>query len=228
VSEVSILTCSRTEDKCPFLHQCLTLPSPLSHSPKSKFIADTAFAPNGTQIATITNQGSWKVYDLSLKRERASVVSSGSVESSAREHRNGWWKIEWTDNSDGLVIAESTGLHFVNIQVWVIAVRSLSKTGVAQSVMSPEKKERFLGLTRLDALQGGTFAVLTTSEVFILEIEDWRILLRQKHRRDLDPSLALKVLSREDGILARCKAKSSHKYHYIFTVECTSHCSPTI
>ena len=68
--------------------------------------------------------------------------------------------------------------------------------------MSPEKKECFRGLTRLDALQGETFAVLTTSEILIIGAEEWRILLRQKHRRDLDPSLVMKVLSREDGMPA--------------------------
>lgn len=68
--------------------------------------------------------------------------------------------------------------------------------------MSPEKKEYFRGLTRLDALQGETFVVLTTSEILIVGVEERRILLRQKHRRDLDPSLVMKVLSREDGLLA--------------------------
>jgi hypothetical protein len=93
--------------------------------------------------------------------------------------------------------------------------------------MNP-KKEHFRGLARLDALQGGTFAVLTTSEILIIEVEEWRILLRQKHRRDLDPSLVMKVLSREDGIVARYETKFSHKYHHLFTVECASYCSPTI
>ena len=64
------------------------------------------------------------MYDVFIKRERASIVTTGSIDLSAREQKNGWWKMEWTDNSNGLVIAESRGLHFVNIQVWVIAIRS--------------------------------------------------------------------------------------------------------
>ena len=122
ISEVAILTCSRTEDNCPFLHHCMTLPSPLSDSAKSKLISDTAFAPNGTRIAIITDQGRWKVYDLSIKREQASIMATGSVDLSEGECRNGWWKMEWTNNSDGLMIAESRGLHFVNIQVWCIDI----------------------------------------------------------------------------------------------------------
>jgi hypothetical protein len=62
------------------------------------------------------------VYDISIKREQASVIAAGNVGLPAEERRNGWWKIEWTNNSDSLVIAESWGLHFVNIQVWFIAV----------------------------------------------------------------------------------------------------------
>jgi len=120
MSELAVLTCSRTDDKRPFLHHCLSLPSPLSDKTTSRFIADTAFAPNRAQIAIITDQGSWKVYDLSIKREKASVIAAGTIDLSAEEHRNGWWKIEWTDNSDGLVIAESKGLHLLNIQVWCI------------------------------------------------------------------------------------------------------------
>ena len=92
MSEVAILTCSRTEDKYPFLHHCLTLPSPLSDSTKSKFIADTAFAPNGTRIAIVTDQGSWKVYDLSIKREQASLMTTGIIDLSAR--RAPKWMVE--------------------------------------------------------------------------------------------------------------------------------------
>ena len=121
MSELAILTCSRAEDKRPFLHHCLTLPSPLSDKTTSKFIADTAFVPNGTRIAIITDQGSWKVYEFSIKSKKASVIAAGSIDLSAGEQRNEWWKIEWTDNSDGLVIAETKGLHLLNIQVWNIA-----------------------------------------------------------------------------------------------------------
>jgi hypothetical protein len=67
--------------------------------------------------------------------------------------------------------------------------------------MSPNNKEHFRGLAVIDALGGIAYAVLTSSEILIVESSDWAILLRQKHRRDLDPSLVMKIFSTDDGTL---------------------------
>jgi hypothetical protein len=53
----------------------------------------------------------------------------------------------------------------------------------------------------LGGLAGTVFAVLTTSEILIVDSTGWKLLLRQKHRRDRDPSLIMKVYSSQDGML---------------------------
>lgn len=123
MSQVSILTCSRTETKHPSVHHCLELASPLLKDSTSKYIADTAFNSDGSQIATVTDQGYWTVYQVSLKREIADVVSFGSIErSSIDKHRSDWWKMEWTDNSDNLIIASSNSVRFLNVQVSLLNI----------------------------------------------------------------------------------------------------------
>jgi hypothetical protein len=122
-SEVAVLTCSRTEDKHPSVQHCLNLPSPFVASSTSKCILDTAFNHLGSQIATVTDRGYWTVYDLSVRDKIASVIASGDIDLSnlpPAEQRTGWWKIEWTDNPDELIVAESKGLHVLNITVSVI------------------------------------------------------------------------------------------------------------
>jgi len=119
-SEVHILTCLRSEEKLPFVDQCLTLPSSLSMDSASKYIADTVFAPDASQIATITDQGFWAVYKLSMKKKLAEVVIVGNVELPVLPQgdcRTRWWKMEWNDTSDGLVIARDTSLHLLNVNV---------------------------------------------------------------------------------------------------------------
>lgn len=120
MSEVAILTCARTENKLPFVARCLTLPLFSLVSSSSKYIADTVFSPDGSQIAIITDQGYWTVYDFSIRKETASVVSSGHVELpwllSERQRRR-WWKILWTDNLDHMLLVESNGLHLLNLKV---------------------------------------------------------------------------------------------------------------
>jgi hypothetical protein len=65
--------------------------------------------------------------------------------------------------------------------------------------MTLEKTEHFRGLATLNSLGGIALAAMTTSEILIVGISGWKIFLRQKHRRDLDPSLVMKTFSKEDG-----------------------------
>lgn len=116
-SDVAIVTCSRTEDKYPSVHHCLTLPSPLLEHATSKYIVDTAFASTGSPIATITDQGYWTVYQLSNKKETADVMASGTIALTRGDHRNELWKMQWTYDSDGLVIAQSNTLYYLNVHV---------------------------------------------------------------------------------------------------------------
>ena len=67
--------------------------------------------------------------------------------------------------------------------------------------MSPRSSEHFRGLAAVEPLGGLAYAMLTSSEILIVERSDWAILLRQKHRRDLDPSLVMKIFSSDDGSL---------------------------
>jgi hypothetical protein len=66
--------------------------------------------------------------------------------------------------------------------------------------MSPSNKEHFRGLASIESLKGLAYAILTTSELLVVESSDWAILLRQKHQRDFDPSLILKIFSVDDSI----------------------------
>jgi len=119
MTELAIVTCSRTEDQRPSLYHSLTLPSSAFLNNVSKYIADTAFSPTGSQIATITDQGHWSVFDISLKRETASMVCSGNLDMSVLpkgERRTGWWKMEWIDISR-VIIAESKGIHLLDLDV---------------------------------------------------------------------------------------------------------------
>jgi hypothetical protein len=51
----------------------------------------------------------------------------------------------------------------------------------------------------LDGLKGIAFAVLTTSHIVVVDATTCKALIRQKHRRDLDPSLVMKSFYAEDG-----------------------------
>ena len=120
MTEVAILTCSRTEDKRAFVQLCMTLPLPSTGHMKSKYVADTAFNSSGSQIATVTYRGFWTVYGLSFPAKTVSVAASGWLELpelSAGENRAGWWKIEWIEETNDLLVAESKGLHLLNFNV---------------------------------------------------------------------------------------------------------------
>jgi hypothetical protein len=120
MNEVAILTCSRSNKTRPFVQKCLTLPLPSLGLAKSKYIADTTFNTDGSQIAAVTDHGFWSIFDVSVRRATASVVASGWIELpelSAGETRSGWWKMEWIDRTNDLLIAESKGLHLLNLNV---------------------------------------------------------------------------------------------------------------
>src|ERR1700733_5764881 len=76
MTEVGILTCSRTGDKRAFVQHCMGLPLPSTGHMQSKYVADTAFNSSGSQIATVTDRGFWTVYDLSIPAKTVSLVAS--------------------------------------------------------------------------------------------------------------------------------------------------------
>jgi hypothetical protein len=87
---------------------------------KSKYVADTAFNSNGSQIAIVTDRGFWTVYSLSIPAKTISLVASGWLDLpklSAGENRTGWWKIQWIEETNDLLVAESKGLHLLNFNV---------------------------------------------------------------------------------------------------------------
>jgi hypothetical protein len=200
MNEVAILTCSRTDEQHPSLHLSITLLlSSLSNT--AKYMADTNFNQSGSHIATITDNGHWTVFELSIRRKASSIVSVGSVPLfplEKGEHRTGWWKLEWASNNDGLVIAESKGLHLVNVEVHS-SIATLTQTGLSQTLFTPSAGDHFRGLAALSGLGGTVFAVLTTSEILIVDSTQLTLLLRQKHRRDRDTTLMMKTYSSQDG-----------------------------
>jgi hypothetical protein len=42
-------------------------------------------------------------------------------------------------------------------------------------------------------------AILTISEILVVDMLQWKVLIRQKHRRDPDPSLHMKIFASENG-----------------------------
>ena len=197
MNEVAILTCSRTDERRPSLHQSITLLlSSLSNT--AKHMADVNFNQSGSHIATITDNGYWTVFELSIRRKASSIVSAGLVQLFPGEHRTGWWKLEWASNNDGLVIAESKGLHLVNVDVHS-SIATLTQTGLSHMVFTPSAGDHFRGLAPLSGLGRTVFAVLTTSEILIFNITQLTVLLRQKHRRDRDTTLMMKTYSSQDG-----------------------------
>lgn len=92
-------------------------------------------------------------------------------------------------------------------------------------MLTPEKKEHFSGLITPDGLKGIAFAVLTTSEIVLVDAINWKILIRQKHRRDLDPSLLMKTFSAEDGTHSQGRADFSYSNLPLLTTESLDYCS---
>ena len=148
LTEVAILKCSRTEDKRAFVEYSMTLPLPPMGHAKSKYIADTTFSPSGSQIATVTDQGFWTVYDLNIRAETASLVASGWLdlpELSVGEMRTGWWKIEWDDQTNNLLVAESKGLHFLNLNVSLRNSTQLTRDWFIGRGDEPQEQRTFQG-----------------------------------------------------------------------------------
>jgi hypothetical protein len=202
MSEVAILSCTRTDEKRPSIQLCISISLSSLNSSTSKYIADTVFNHSGSHIAVITDNGYWTVFKVSLRRQDAVIVSSGSTDLpflDIKEVRTGWWKLEWAISGDSLVVAESKGLHLVNVTV-LRSEMKLTQTGLSRMVLTPSTRDHFCGLVVIGGLGGTVVAVLTTSEILIVDSTEWKLLLRQKHRRDRDPSLLMKLYSSQDGI----------------------------
>ena len=120
ISQVTILNCYRTREGQISIEPCLTLPAPMSQNTVPQTIADLTFNTMGSKAITITDRGFWTVYDLSIRTGRATESSSGRIESSFiknKEVRMGWWKIEWIDHTEEVLIAESNGLYLLDVMV---------------------------------------------------------------------------------------------------------------
>ena len=65
--------------------------------------------------------------------------------------------------------------------------------------MAAGKKETFRSFALINSLGGIALAVLTLSELLIVDMLKWKVLLRQKHRRLPDPTLIMKIFTSENG-----------------------------
>lgn len=71
-------------------------------------------------------------------------------------------------------------------------------------------------------------ALLTTSEILIMDHVEWKMLLRQKHRRDPDPSLLMKCLSRDESTTPALRhADVSNEHLHLFPTQSFNHRPPT-
>jgi hypothetical protein len=85
----------------------------------SKFIADTIFDPSGTRVVTVTDQGFWSVCGIPERKGDSDILASGVIVLPSlpeEEVRTGWWKLEWSE-SETLLVAESKGIHRLNVEV---------------------------------------------------------------------------------------------------------------
>jgi len=87
-------------------------------------------------------------------------------------------------------------------------------------VLRADKDSHFVGLAKLSGVGRECFAVLTNSEILVIESMSWKVHIRQKHWRDPDYSLKMHVLAVEDGIYnsVGCPDRSYYDLS-LFTIE---------
>jgi len=188
---VVIFTCSKEKGKvAPTLERSPSLPLLFSKPTAAGHIADVAFDPTGDRIAVITIKGHWIVYELRGPERSTTVVSVGTPETSLlqNEEREGWWKLLWTNDINKIIVTRRKAVYLLD-----------TESGDIMIVLRADPKEQIRGLSMLEGLGGIAIAVLTSSEIWIVDMTDWRILLKQKHRRDADDSLMVNAFSFEDG-----------------------------
>lgn len=120
ISQVTILNCFRTGKGQICIEPSFTLPAPMSQNAMFQTIADMIFDTMGSVAITITDRGQWTRYDLSMRAGRATESSSGCIDLSLTENKDlrvGWWKMEWIDYTEEVLIAASNGLYLLDVAV---------------------------------------------------------------------------------------------------------------
>jgi hypothetical protein len=116
-TELDILTCSKSKDTAaPFLHRRIRLPSPLGDDPTAKYIADATLSPYAKQAACIADSGFWTVHSFQPRKEMHKLVSSGRLITAAENRGVRWWKIEWNEPGN-ILIMENLGLYLLDVNV---------------------------------------------------------------------------------------------------------------
>jgi len=120
-SQVSIFSCSRIGDGQLSLQLSLTLSAPTTEDTVSGTIVAMTFDTLGSKAVIVTDAGYWTIFELTVRTGRATKSSSGHIEVSAtnkNEIGSGWWKLEWIDHSEEVLIAESGGLHLLDVMAF--------------------------------------------------------------------------------------------------------------
>jgi hypothetical protein len=120
INQITILNCLRTGKGQICIEPCFTLPAPMSQNAMSQTTADMIFDTIGSVAITITDRGQWTRYDLSMRAGRATESSSGRIDFSLTEKKDlraGWWKMEWIDYTEEVLIAASNGLYLLDVAV---------------------------------------------------------------------------------------------------------------
>lgn len=120
-SQVSIFSCSRIGGGQLSLQLSLALPMTTSEDTLSGIIADMTFDTLGSKAIIITNTGYWAVYELTVRTGRATKASSGGIDISVANKKDifrGWWKMEWIDHTEEVLIAERNGLHLLDVMAF--------------------------------------------------------------------------------------------------------------
>ena len=74
----------------------------------------------GTKAIVITDNGYWTIFELSVRTGRTTQSSSGHIEMSVsrnKDFKSTWWKMEWIDHTEEILVAENHGLHLLDVMV---------------------------------------------------------------------------------------------------------------
>jgi hypothetical protein len=192
VNEVAIFSCKKESEHELVIERNFDLPLLSPNMTLTGSLADITFDPTGSRIAVITTQGHWIVYECDPRQSLPTILSLGAIGGPSVENEQGLggWKILWTNDPNTVIISENQSIHLLDVDV-----------GKSSIVFKADRKEGFWELASLEGLGGTAIAVLTSSEILIIDIITWQVRLRQKHRRDVDTSLMIKPVSLEDGML---------------------------
>jgi hypothetical protein len=142
-----------------------------------------------------------------------------------------WWKIEWNEPNN-ILIMENLGLYLLELNVDPqCSARTDIQTRESQLVLAAGENEQFRSFALINSLRGLALAVLTLSEILIVDTLKWQVLLRQKHRHVPDPTLIMMIFTSGNGnhlIILLNDVNNSHQHSHLLEFTSRRHCSSSL